>query len=83
MKYRVAVITAVLFLLGGAGAAFGAADNNAPTAAGTATVEQPSAEISHLNYKFDAVVDGAQVTHDFAVKNTGKGVLEISRVKTG
>jgi hypothetical protein len=82
MKYRMAVITSVLFLLGATGAAFGAADKNAP-AAETATVEQPSAVISQATYEFDAVVDGAQVTHDFAVKNTGKGVLEISQVKTG
>ena len=82
MKYREILITAVLVLFLGAGVAIGAADNNALTTADE-SVEQPAAVISHVEYEFDAVVDGTQVTHDFAVKNTGNGMLEISRVKTG
>jgi hypothetical protein len=49
-------------------------------AAATAT---PGVVLPELKYEFDPVVDGTQVTHDFAIKNTGDGPLAITQVKTG
>ena len=74
MKNGLILIAAMLSLLASAGGAAVAA----VTAAGS-----PNAVITDLKYEFDKVVDGALVTHDFTVKNTGQGILEISRVKTG
>jgi hypothetical protein len=76
MKYRLILFAAVLVLSVGMGTAVSATDT-------TAVDQAPEAVFSGLKYAFDKVVDGTQVTHDFTVKNTGKGVLEISRVKTG
>ena len=76
MKYGLIIFTVVLFLLGGLGPALGAAAN-------TETADPPNAVFTQVKYQFDKVVDGTLVTHDFSIKNTGKGVLAISRVKTG
>ena len=43
----------------------------------------PQADLPELSFNFDPVVDGTQVTHDFAIKNTGDGPLAIHQVKTG
>ena len=34
-------------------------------------------------FEFDPVVDGTLISHDFMIKNTGKGALAIKQVKTG
>jgi hypothetical protein len=75
MKYVSSLVMMVLFLSVGLGSALGAAD--------VSTDDQPNAVFTEMNHQFEKVVDGTLVTHDFAVKNTGKGILEISRVKTG
>lgn len=75
MKYVGLIFMMVFFLLGGTGPALGAADMSTDT--------PPEAVFPQVNFQFEKVVDGATVTHDFTVKNVGKGVLEISRVKTG
>lgn len=77
MKYGLLLMTVLLALWTGMAAAVGATDTH------TAATEPPNAVFGELKYEFDKVVDGTQVTHDFTVKNTGKGILEISRVKTG
>jgi hypothetical protein len=43
----------------------------------------PVAVIPQLSHTFEAVVDGMEVTHDFAIQNTGDAPLAIQRVKTG
>jgi hypothetical protein len=75
MKYLGLFVLMVFSLLGSMGPALGAADMSTDT--------PPDAVFPQVTYEFEKVVDGTVVTHDFAVKNTGKGVLEISRVKTG
>ena len=47
------------------------------------TAKTPHAVIVERDLTFDPVVDGSTVTHDYLVKNTGEGELEISQVKTG
>jgi hypothetical protein len=42
-----------------------------------------SAVIVEKDFSFASVVDGSEVAHDYLIKNTGEGTLEISRVKTG
>ena len=36
-----------------------------------------------LSHKFEPVVEGVKVTHDFVVQNKGNDVLKIHNVKTG
>ena len=48
-----------------------------------ATAEKPAVVLPELKFEFDPVVDGTQITHDFMIKNTGKGDLAIKQVKTG
>jgi hypothetical protein len=45
--------------------------------------QTPHMLIAEKDFRFDPVVDGSTVTHDYRVKNTGEGTLEISQVKTG
>ena len=48
-----------------------------------AKAETPNAVLPQPNFEFEPVVDGTEVTHNFPIKNTGKGGLAIKRVKTG
>ena len=45
--------------------------------------QTPQLLIAEKDFRFDPVVDGSTVTHEYRVKNTGEGTLEISQVKTG
>jgi len=75
MKHVGILITMVIILLAGVGPVLGAAD--------MATDNPPNAVFTQVNYEFKNAIEGSQVAHDFTVKNTGKGILEISEVKTG
>ncbi len=44
----------------------------------TASVYFPSP-----NYKFEKVVEGVELTHDFIIMNKGTEVLHVQKVKTG
>ena len=85
MKYRILAFTATLGMLWVAAATVGASDQ----ATGKDSFSQPSSTaapgvvLPELNYEFGTVVDGTQVTHDFAIKNTGDGPLAVTQVKTG
>ena len=46
------------------------------------SLKQPLAFLPAALYKFDAVVEGQQVVHDFIVRNKGSAPLEIKRVRT-
>jgi hypothetical protein len=86
MKFRFLAFTASLVMLWAVAAAVGASDDKDPISqspSAAAATEKPSAAIPELQYKFDPVVDGTQVTHDFAIKNKGGGPLAITQVKTG
>lgn len=86
MKVRLFALTATLVMMWSATATTVASDET--DAAGQAqsaiaTAEKPGATLSELEYKFEPVVDGSQITHDFPIKNTGSGPLAITKVKTG
>lgn len=83
MKFRSILLVTTLMMLWGAGSIVGATDQASPAPAAATAVQQPGAVIPELKFEFNPVVDGTVVTHDFAIKNTGDGVLDISKVKTG
>ena len=84
MKPRILALTAALALLWGATAALGASNQDAGRASSDGgTANTPAAVLTEQNYEFKPVVDGQEVTHDFHIKNTGDGPLDIQRVKTG
>ena len=43
----------------------------------------PAAFLPSKNFKFEPVVEGTRVTHDFVIQNKGKAPLFIHKVKTG
>ena len=47
------------------------------------TVPHGKAVLSATRYVFEPVVEGTLITHDFNIKNQGKGPLKIIKVKTG
>jgi uncharacterized membrane protein YciS (DUF1049 family) len=71
MKFRIFVIIAIAFFL--AGTTIGAENNL--SVASSVSVPQPL-------YKFEPVVDGTQVIHDYVIQNKGATTLEIQNVKT-
>jgi hypothetical protein len=89
MKFRILAIPATVVLLWAAAAIVGASEqaagkgSNGQASPAAATVEKPAAVLPELKYEFDPVVDGTQITHDFAIKNIGDGPLSITQVKTG
>lgn len=86
MKVCMVAIVATLVMMWSAAAISGTADgkdSTVPAQSTDVTAEKPGAMLPELKYEFDPVVDGAQVTHDFPIRNTGDGPLAITRVKTG
>jgi len=86
MKFRLVIPVFILALLGAATAGFASSKQAAEKAspiAGTAVQAAPAIVMPELKYEFTPVVDGAEVIHDFAVKNSGEGPLAIHQVKTG
>jgi hypothetical protein len=86
MKILTLAFTATLVVLWAAAATVGASDGKdsiSPSPSDTTTTATPGVELPELKFEFDPVVDGTQVTHDFAIKNTGDGPLAITQVKTG
>jgi hypothetical protein len=87
MKSRIISVAAALLILGAA--TVHAADQsssgnaNAQKTAESATTAAPEAQFPERGFTFEAVVDGTTVSHEFPVKNTGKGPLAIRKVKTG
>jgi hypothetical protein len=41
----------------------------------------PSIQIKHTEYDFGVVLEGAEIEHEFTVRNTGNVLLSIERVK--
>jgi hypothetical protein len=86
MKFRMLAFTAALVMMWPVAATTGASDGKDSTAqepSAVAAAQKPSVVAPELKYQFNPVVDGTQVTHDFAIKNTGDGPLAITQVKTG
>jgi hypothetical protein len=45
--------------------------------------ESPRMELRETSFDFKEAFDGDKVSHDFVVKNTGNGVLNIKEVRSG
>ena len=86
MRFRIVIPIFILALLWSAAAGFASSEQAAEKAssnAGTPAQASPSVVIPVLKHEFEPVVDGAEVLHDFTVKNIGDGPLAIHQVKTG
>jgi hypothetical protein len=86
MKFRILAFTATLVMLWVAAVTVGASDGKdsiGQSPSTTAASTSPRMVLPELSFKFEPVVDGTEVTHDFAIKNTGNGPLSITQVKTG
>lgn len=83
MTSRLMGIVTVLAMLAGLGTLAFAADQSVPEPPVAMSTDQPDAVMPEIDYRFDPVVDGALVTHDFVIKNAGGAPLDISQVKTG
>ncbi len=42
---------------------------------------QPSIQIKYPEYDFGVVLEGTEIEHEFTVRNTGKALLNIERVR--
>lgn len=73
MKYRFTVACLSLILLVGLSV----------VPDGGAQESKAKAVISSNIYEFEPVLDGAEVIHDFVIKNTGTATLEIEKIETG
>lgn len=47
-----------------------------------APLKGPEINLLEPDYKFQTVLDGFQITHDFIIQNLGDEVLNIEKVKT-
>jgi hypothetical protein len=47
----------------------------------TEATAQPSIQIKEPEYDFGVVPEGAEIEHEFTVRNTGKVLLNIERVR--
>lgn len=89
MKFHQVTFMAILMILLAAGGVSGASDpavieNPAdPVPSVVPAAGTPHMIVSEISYKFDPVVDGTLITHDFTIKNTGSETLVVERVKTG
>jgi len=55
----------------------------ADTSSSTASQETPSGSITDPSYKFDPVIEGDMVFHEFTLSNTGTAPLEILKIESG
>ena len=65
---------AALCILSSAIVAFGAE---------TQSPNQPSVFFPEITFEFPAVLEGAEVLHDFVIKNIGTAPLQVEKVGTG
>jgi hypothetical protein len=56
---------------------------HADTSSSTATQGTPSGSITDPGYKFDPVIEGDMVIHEFILTNTGTAPLEILKIESG
>lgn len=71
-KEKIVQISVIGLLIGwfGCGAAAAAAD-------------LPAVVVPSPVYRFEPVIEGAEIVHEFVVRNTGSAPLEIQAVETG
>lgn len=53
------------------------------SAQATASQEKASIQFSETAHNFGEALEGAEVSHDFVVKNTGNALLQIEQVRPG
>ncbi len=61
--------------------AFAATVSPGPKSQVSEATAQPSIQIKDPEYDFGEVMEGAEVEHEFTVRNTGKVLLNIERVR--
>ncbi len=71
-KWFAAALIGIGWILGFHGCSFAAAEFG--------TAAKPSMSIPVTGFDFGEVVEGAEVTHEFIVKNSGNATLEIRKV---
>ena len=47
------------------------------------TANQPSVFFPEITYEFPQVLEGAEVSHEFIIKNIGTAPLNVDKVRTG
>lgn len=55
----------------------------ADTSSSTDTRGTPSGSITDPTYKFDPVIEGDMVSHEFILTNSGSAPLEILKIESG
>jgi hypothetical protein len=82
---RIGFLGALCFLaVDGSLAADKASTSTGGSSAQTAAPqEKASIEITESTFNFGEALEGAEVSHDFVVKNTGNAVLQIEQVRPG
>lgn len=84
--FKIFFLFVLAFLLpGGASAGDISSTRSADTQSAQAQAPQegPVIEIAEPTYDFGEVMEDAEISHDFIVKNTGKAVLQIEKVSPG
>lgn len=76
MKVKIFFLTGMIFLFILTGFA-----NEKP--ADPADSKAPLISVPNPTYKFDSILEGKEILHDFKVKNNGNAMLEITKVKPG
>ncbi|MCA1793895.1 MAG: DUF1573 domain-containing protein [Desulfobacteraceae bacterium] len=56
---------------------------SADTSSSTAAQGTPKGSITDPSYKFDPVIEGDVVTHEFTITNSGTAPLKILKVQAG
>jgi hypothetical protein len=74
-------ILMLCFCMSGAYAADPASKPSQPKPA--ASQNAPVLEVPEATYDFGEALEGHEVAHDFKIKNTGKGELQIEQVRPG
>jgi hypothetical protein len=75
MKFKhLAIFLAAVCILSFSSSAFAASKQSSPS---------PSIFVPESKYAFSTVIEGAEVTHGFIIKNKGDAVLNIEKVRTG
>lgn len=91
MRFKFLMPILLVLLAMGIGTAAAADSSNAPSTGNAVSGGQaadsgapaPAAFAPEAIYEFDPVLDGAEVVHDFVIRNKGNAELNITKVRTG
>lgn len=77
------LIFLVLLFTAGLNSALSAESSQPAGSPSTPVAKTPSISVPESTYDFGEVTEDGKVSHDFIVKNTGEGPLEINQVRPG